>query len=145
MRPVGVLLALAVAGCASSASYTVPAAVLNSAVAAGASLEQRASGGCFAVCTNGTVCNPKTGYCETPPAGTTCIPGAPDCDLPAAYQVCRRDETGAMRCVPIVGVGRRPAGAPPADVLRPGIGVSPATGSALPPPAESSPRPPGGP
>ncbi len=144
MRHLGALLAVAAAGCASSAPYTVPAAILNSAVAAGASLEQRASGGCFAVCTNGTVCNPRTGYCETPPAGAACGPGAVDCGQLSAYQVCRRDETGAMRCVPVMGVSR-PQSAPPAEVLRPGIGLSPATGTAPPPPAEASPRPPGSP
>jgi hypothetical protein len=146
MRHLGMLLAVAAtAGCASSAPYTVPAAILNSAVAAGASLEQRASGGCFAVCTNGTTCNPRTGFCEQPPPGATCAPGSTDCGQPSAYEVCRRDETGALRCVPVMGVSRPPGEAPPAEVLRPVMGISPATGTAPPPPSEASPKPPGSP
>ena len=143
-RLVMLFAAAAAAGCQSSAPYTVPAAILNSAVAAGASLEQRAGGGCFAVCTNGTVCNPRTGYCETPPAGTACDSGAGTCGAPSGYEVCRRDETGVVRCVPVMGVSRRPDGAPPAGAGT-GIGVSPETGRAPLPPAEASPRPPGSP
>jgi hypothetical protein len=146
MRHPGVLLVVAAAaGCASSATYTVPAAILNGAVAAGASLEQRASGGCFAVCTNGTTCNPRTGYCEQPPPGATCAPGSIDCGQPAAYEVCRRDETGTLRCVPVMGVSQPPKGVPSEEVLRPVMGISPATGTALPPPSEASPKPPGAP
>ena len=145
MRHLGMLLAVAAAGCASSAPYTVPAAILNTAAAAGASLEQRAAGGCFAVCTNGTTCNPRTGYCEQPPPGAACAPGSTDCGQPSAYEVCRRDETGSLRCVPVMGVSRPPEGAPPAEGLRPVMGISPATGTAPPPPAEASPKPPGSP
>jgi hypothetical protein len=49
MRRLGVLLAVvAAAGCQSSAPYTLPAAALNSALAVGAALEQKAAGGCYA-------------------------------------------------------------------------------------------------
>jgi hypothetical protein len=127
MLRLGVLLAAAaVAGCRSSAPYTVPAAALNTAVAVGAALEQKAAGGCYATCTHGTVCNPRTGYCESA----------------SAAEVCDQGETGAVRCVPVMGVSRRREGAPPAGVLGTGIGVSPATGSVPPPPAEASPKPP---
>lgn len=129
MRPSWVLLAVAAAaGCQSSAPYTVPAAALNTAVAVGAALEQRAAGGCFATCTGGTVCNPRTGYCEAA----------------SAAEVCDQGETGAVRCVPVMGVSRGAEGAPPA-VGGMGVGVSPATGSVPPPPAEASPKPPGTP
>lgn len=128
-RPGMLLAAVAAAGCGSSAPYTVPAAALNTAVAVGAALEQRAAGGCYATCTHGTVCNPRTGYCESA----------------SAAEVCDQGETGAVRCVPVMGVSRRPDGAPPASVLGTGIGVSPATGSVPPPPAEASPKPPGTP
>ncbi len=128
MRAWVLLAAVAAVGCRSSAPYTVPAAALNSAIAVGAALEQRAAGGCYANCTHGTVCNPRTGLCEAA----------------SAAEVCDQGETGAVRCVPVVGVSRPAEGAvakPPA----PPIGVSPATGSVPPPPAEASPKPPGTP
>ena len=123
-----VAVALA-AGCRSSAPYAVPAAAINTGLAVGAALGQRAAGGCYATCTHGTVCSPRTGLCESA----------------TAAEVCDQGETGTVRCVPVMGVGvsrpaDREAGAPP-----PPIGVSPATGSVPPPPAEASPRPPGAP
>ncbi|HUL58717.1 MAG TPA: hypothetical protein VLU43_05555 [Anaeromyxobacteraceae bacterium] len=117
---------LALAACKSSAPYTLPAAALNTGIAAAISGTQRASGGCYAVCTNGTVCNPRTGWCEKGPA-------------PGDY--CEEAPGGGMRCVPIgppvVAQDQKAAGAGTPAV---GIGVSPATGQAPPPPAEASPR-----
>jgi len=123
------LLALALsAGCRSSAPYTVPAAALNTAAAVGAALEQKAAGGCYATCSHGTVCNPRTGLCEAA----------------SATEVCDQGETGAVRCVPVMGVGvMRPVEVEPAATAP--VGLSPATGSVPPPPAEASPRPPGTP
>ncbi len=113
-------------GCRSSAPYTVPAAALNSAVAVGAALGQKAAGGCYATCTHGTACNPRTGLCEAA----------------SASEVCDQGETGAVRCVPVMGVGvTRPVEA--ATPAPPPVGLSPATGSVPPPPAEASPKPPG--
>ncbi len=125
MRSLPFLALALAAGCRSSAPYTMPAAALNTAVAVGAALEQKAAGGCYATCSHGTVCNPRTGLCEAA----------------SAMEVCDQGETGAVRCVPLMGVGvARPAEtAPPA--MSP-VGVSPATGSVPPPPAEASPRPP---
>jgi hypothetical protein len=129
MRPRLALLALVVAsGCRSSAPYAVPAAALNTAVAVGAALGQKAAGGCYATCSHGTVCNPRTGLCEA--ASST--------------EVCDQGETGSVRCVPVMGVGvARPAELSPEPA--PPIGLSPATGGVPPPPAEASPRPPGAP
>ncbi len=110
----------AVAACKSSAPYTVPAAALNTGVALGFSAAQRAQGGCYAVCTNGTVCNPKTGLCE-----------APTSDM-----YCEEAPEGGMRCVPLQIQKTQRVETQPAV----GVGVSPATGSVPPPPAESSPR-----
>jgi hypothetical protein len=124
-RIVAGLLLLA-AGCASSARYTVPAAILNTAVAVGAAAGQRASGGCYANCTNGTACNPRTGYCEPV----------------SAQEVCAEAEGGGMRCVPLpapLGAERK-AEPQPSGGLAPSAGVSPATGSVPPPPAKASPR-----
>ncbi len=132
MRGLLPLLLLA-AACCSTAPYTIPAAAINTAIAAGVSAGERASGGCFAVCTNGTVCNPHTGYCEpavTSPCGRACQPG----------EICVEGQGGLGRCVsatPNVVVGKPATGqAAPASP----VGVSPATGTVPPPPAEASPR-----
>jgi hypothetical protein len=116
--------ALAAAACGSSAPYTLPAAILNTAVAVGAAGVQRAQGGCYAVCTNGTVCNPRNGLCEK---ATGALPG------PDVY--CEEAPGGGMRCVPLQ-IGKEQAAKAPASIL----GVSPATGTVPPPPAEASPR-----
>jgi hypothetical protein len=124
-RILAILLALG-AGCASSAPYAVPAALVNTAVAVGAAAEQRASGGCYANCTHGTACNPRTGYCEPI----------------SAQELCAEAEGGGMRCVPLpapLGAERR-AEPQPSGGLAPSAGVSPATGSVPPPPAEASPK-----
>ncbi len=112
-------LALAAAACGSSAPYTVPAAAINTGMALGMSAAERANGGCYAVCTNGTVCNPKNGLCESPKADLYCEP----------------DPAGGTRCVPLQ-IGKTQQAPQPAA----GVGVSPATGTVPPPPAEASPR-----
>jgi hypothetical protein len=107
--------------CASSAKHTVGAAAINSTVALGAAAAQRAGGGCFAVCANGTICNPRTGLCDA---------------QPSAQVYCEEAPGGGFRCVPLeIGKEERSRGAS----WKP-IGVSPATGSVPPPPAEASPR-----
>jgi hypothetical protein len=112
------LVAVAVAGCRSSAPYTLPAAAINTAVAAGASVAQKSAGGCYAQCVGGTICNPRTGFCESPGA------------------VCVGSEADSVACLNRPGttmgtsaVGPSGAGTPPFPV-----GVSPATGSVPPPP-----------
>lgn len=119
-RPALAAVALAaLAACGSSAPYTVPAAAVNTGLALGLAGAQRAGGGCYAVCTNGTVCNPRNGLCESAKADVYCeaAPG------------------GGMRCVPLQIGKERPASQPSA-----GVGVSPATGTVPPSPAEASPR-----
>jgi hypothetical protein len=115
---------LLASSCASSAPYTLGAAAINTAVAVGASAAERASGGCYATCTNGTVCNAQTGLCETRKMD----------------QSCEEAPGGGMRCLPVdvrgmTRQGQAGATAPPVRA-----GVSPATGSAPPPPSEASPR-----
>lgn len=112
---------VALAGCASSASHTVGAAAINSALALGTAAAQRASGGCYATCTGGAVCNPKTGLCEKRPP-------------PEEY--CEEAPGGGLRCVPL-RIGKEHPERPGADLP---VGVSPATGTVQPPPAEASPR-----
>ncbi len=119
-RPaLAVALLAAAAACRSSAPYTVPAAALNTGIALGVAGAERAHGGCYAVCTNGTVCNPRNGLCEAATADVYCeeAPG------------------GGMRCVPLQ-IGKEQPARPPAG----GVGISPATGTVPPPPAEASPR-----
>jgi len=120
--------AVALCGCKSSAKYTVPAAALNTGLAAGLSVLTRSQGGCYAVCAHGTVCNPKTGYCETEKPG----------------QFCEEAPGGGVRCamlaVDLGGSSLRPLPPPAGRTPALPMGISPATGSAPPPPAESSPR-----
>ena len=93
MRHLALLLALAAAGaCKSSAPYTMPAAAIGTGVAAGFSAAQRSGGGCFATCTNGTSCNPNSGFCEL-------VSASPQCACPAG-QICVEGSQGATRCVP---------------------------------------------
>lgn len=118
------LVLLLAAGCRSSAPYTVPSAAINGALALGASAIQRSSGGCYAVCTHGTVCNPATGYCER-----------------GAELRCTGEDIGSALC-PQTKPGMSASQAAPTGSpygLAPTVGVSPATGAAPPPPAEASP------
>ena len=114
---------LALPACKSSAPYTIPAAAINTGLALGVAGAQRASGGCYAVCTNGTVCNRRTGLCESA----------------SIDQYCEPDPAGGVRCVPVAfpSVGKQQPGAAGAGSP---VGISPSTGQAPPPPAESSPR-----
>jgi hypothetical protein len=80
--------AVSMAGCAASTLAGVSA---TTGAALAASAANRASGGCWALCTNGTSCNPRTGMCEEMPcrglcsadehcestyADSKCVPGA---------------------------------------------------------------------
>ncbi|HET8538895.1 MAG TPA: hypothetical protein VFL83_03380 [Anaeromyxobacter sp.] len=118
-RPALAVAVLAAVACRSSMPYTVPAAAINTAIALGAAGVQRAQGGCYAVCTHGTVCNPRSGLCESPTSDVYCeeAPG------------------GGTRCVPLQ-IGKEQKAPPPAV----GVGISPATGTVPPPPSEASPR-----
>ncbi|BDG01275.1 hypothetical protein [Anaeromyxobacter oryzae] len=116
--------AIVLAGCGSTAPYTVGAAAINTAVAVGASAAQRAEGGCYAMCAHGTVCNPRSGLCESRQAG----------------EYCEEAPGGGVRCIPVDvrGMTREGQGGGKASPV--GAGVSPATGSTPPPPNEASPR-----
>jgi hypothetical protein len=125
VRHLAPLLALAsICACKSTAPYTIPAAAINTAAALGVSAQQRSQGGCYSTCTNGTACNPRTGYCEPI----------------SARDVCVESEGGAMRCAPMATpiITQRKQEAPAG--LKPTLGISPATGTVPPPPAEASPQ-----
>jgi hypothetical protein len=113
-------MALALAGCRSSAPYTLPAAAINTAIAAGASAAQRSAGGCYAQCVGGTICNPRSGFCESP--GAVCL-GAPS-DPPSCLN--RPGTTMGTSAIVPGGGG---------ETVSP-VGISPATGR--PPPQPGS-------
>jgi hypothetical protein len=93
MRRLALLLALAAASaCKSSGPYTLPAAAIETGMAVAFSAAQRSGGGCFATCTNGTSCNPNSGFCERISASAQCA-----CQ---AGQICVEGSRGDARCVP---------------------------------------------
>ena len=69
MARILLLLSILLPGCAAS---TAVGASAVTAAALGTSMAQRAAGGCYAVCTGGTVCNPRTGLCDAAPCGGLC-------------------------------------------------------------------------
>jgi hypothetical protein len=109
---------LALASCQSSAKYTLPSAAINTALAAGASVAQKSAGGCYATCVGGTICNPRTGFCESP--GVVCI--GSEAESPACV-----NRPGTTMDTSAAG----PTVRPPTTVP---FGISPATGSVPPPP-----------
>jgi hypothetical protein len=119
-------LLLALAGCKSSAPNTMPAMAINAGLAAAVAGVSLANGGCIATCTQGWVCNSKTGLCEAP-VEFKCVGG----DLNSGLCSNRPEDMAAARAA---------QGAHP--TLPANLGISPATGSTPPPPAEASPRPP---
>jgi hypothetical protein len=123
LRVLGAACLLATA-CASTAPYAVQGAAINTALAVGAAALERASGGCFADCAPGTICNTATGFCE--PQVVVCV------GTEAEGEACRKLEaqlgTSARRRGDAEGRGSH-------------IGISPATGSVLSlPPAKASPE-----
>jgi hypothetical protein len=107
--------------------------MINTALAVGSSVQQRAEGGCYAVCAYGTVCDARTGTCvkETSKCGSAC----------QSWELCVETEAAAWRCIPnSIVTGALPSGATAPGQVVPGVGVSPATGSAPTlPPAKSRP------
>ncbi len=93
MKRLALLLALtAASACKSSGPYTLPAAAIETGMAVAFSAAQRSGGGCFATCTNGTTCNPNSGFCDR-------ISASAQCTCPAG-QICVEGSPGGTRCVP---------------------------------------------
>ena len=80
------------AACHTGGTSTLVGASTMTALAMGSAVAERAAGGCIAMCTHGTACNPQTGLCEVLPCrnqcqatehceqtftGDKCLPGAP--------------------------------------------------------------------
>jgi hypothetical protein len=78
------LIALLLPGCATS---MLAGATTVTAAAVGASALQRSAGGCYATCTNGTSCNPRTGMCERAPCDGLCRSDE-HCESTATQSVC---------------------------------------------------------
>jgi hypothetical protein len=79
-----VLIAVLLSGCAPS---MLAGASTVTAAAVGASALQRSAGGCYATCTNGTTCNPRTGLCERAPCDGLCRPDE-HCESTATQSLC---------------------------------------------------------
>ena len=62
------------ASCKTGSSNTGVGAATTTAVAMGAAAVSRATGGCIAICTAGTTCNPTRGLCEPVPCRGECGP-----------------------------------------------------------------------
>ena len=56
--------AVLLVACKTGSPNTAVGAAVTTAAALGASAANRAAGGCYAICTAGTVCNPRTGLCD---------------------------------------------------------------------------------
>ncbi|HTP25804.1 MAG TPA: hypothetical protein VMK12_09120 [Anaeromyxobacteraceae bacterium] len=135
VRPAAALvLAMALVApwaCKSSAPYTLQAAGISTALGLGVSAQQRAEGGCYAMCTNGTQCNPRTGLCEPTLCGAC-----------QGWEACVETEV-AWRCVSkgtqTLFESQHGKATTPGEVV-PGLGLSPLTGSVPQlPPAKASP------
>jgi len=105
-----VLAAVLLSGCAAS---NLAGATTVTAAALGTSALQRKAGGCYAVCANGTTCNPNTGLCERMPCDGLC----------SAEQHCE-----------VTAIESKCAPGPPSDVVSTAPGKS-KTLPILPPPA----------
>ena len=80
---------LLLAGCHTGSANTMVGAASMTSLAVGAAALNRANGGCFAVCTAGTACNPRSGLCEVLPCRGQCESG----------EHCEDNFTGG-KCVP---------------------------------------------
>ena len=116
------LVAASVLGCATGSSNTMVGAAVMTGLAAGSSVANRAAGGCIAICTNGTVCNGKTGLCDRMPCRGECGSG----------ERCAESFTG-YKCVP---------GGQPGDVASQAKGSGASLPVAPPPSTDSSSGPP---
>jgi len=81
-------IALLLAACKTGSPNTAVGAAVTTAAALGASAANRAAGGCIAICTAGTVCNPRTGFCDRQACDGRC----------GAGEVCEETFSGS-KCV----------------------------------------------
>jgi len=84
-----IALALTATACHTGSGNTAVGAAAITGLALGSSVANRSAGGCYAMCTNGTTCNNKTGLCERMPCRGECGHG----------ERCEESFTG-FKCVP---------------------------------------------
>jgi hypothetical protein len=95
------LLLLSAVACKTGSPNTLAGAAATTSAAVGAAVASRAAGGCIAICTGETVCNPRTGLCEALPCSGKC----------GAGERCAQTLTD-IRCIPegMTGVETKAAG-----------------------------------
>jgi hypothetical protein len=72
--PRALVAVLLLGACHTGSSNTFAGAAATSAAAIGVAAVERAAGGCIAICTAGTTCNPTKGICEPMPCRGECGP-----------------------------------------------------------------------
>ena len=77
---------LVLCGCITGSADTFAGATVVTTEAIGAAIAERKAGGCIAICTGDTLCNPRNGLCEVRPCRNACGEG----------QHCEETMTGAI-------------------------------------------------
>ncbi len=89
-----VLLVAALVACKTGSPNTAVGAALTTAAGISAAAANRAAGGCIAICTAGTICNPRTGLCERQACDGRCGPS----------EICEETFSGSKCVVGTTGV-----------------------------------------
>jgi len=121
MARVAVTLFLLLAACKMGSSNQLVGAAAISSLAVGAAAASRAAGGCIAICTGETFCNPRSGLCEALPCQGKCGSG----------ERCAQTMTD-IRCVPDTMTGvesKASAATSKAPAIVPVTPPNPSTGS----------------
>jgi hypothetical protein len=130
-----VIVPIFASGCVTGSASTMAGAATMTTMALGAAALNRSQGGCVAICTNGTACNPRTGLCEVLPCRGRCGDG----------EHCEDSFTGG-KCVPGgttgVATAARPTGGTKLPVTGQPIDTSSSSGPPqIVPKAEQTPPP----
>ncbi len=108
------MFGLLVSGCGGSGAAVANAAI-NTGIAVTASAFQRSRGGCYAVCIDGTVCNPANGLCEKRTCARGC--GANQfCNRSGAVPMCEERQPAEPVLIPQQTVPPPPGAAPTAPL-----------------------------
>ena len=121
MAKVTLTLLLLLAACRTGNVSQLTGAAAISSLAIGAAAASRAAGGCIAICTGETFCNPRSGLCESLPCQGKCGSG----------ERCAQTMTD-IRCVPDTMIGvesKASAASSKAPAIVPVTPPNPSTGS----------------
>ena len=110
---VGLVVLSGMATSCKSVPGSVAAALAWTAVAATTSAANRATGGCFSYCVEGTRCNPNTGLCQRLPCDGQCSAKEQCVDVGRREQCVAREKNPPLRLVRPAGI-RSSTVAPPA-------------------------------